>query len=345
MSSLALLEIAQLTGARIHGDKAIILTGIAEPALAKEGELCFISDPKRVAELADSKASVAVLPEHLVDQFQGTVLVHSNPYYVYAKASQFFSAYPQAIRSIHPSAVIDPSATLGKNLSIAANVVIAANVRIADGCVIEPNTVIYDNCQLGENSLLRSHVVLHEGTRLGINVRIHSGAVIGDDGFGFAPNGDHWERIEQSGSVWIGDNVDIGAKTTIDRAALGQTHIGDGVKIDNQVHIAHGVKIGNNTVIAGCTGIAGGTTIGENCKIGAACGIGGHIQLANNVTVMGMTRVIRSLKTEGEAYMSGTGVSKASLWRRNAIRFSQLNTMSRAVKDLQKQLAKLIGEG
>lgn len=343
--SLALLDLARLTGAKIHGDDSILLTGIAEPNKAQSGEMCFISELKRASELAESKASVAVLPEQLVDQFTGTVLVHNNPYYVYAKASQFFSAYPPAIRTIHPSAVIDPSATLGENLSIAANVVIAANVNIAKGCVIEPNTVIYDNCQLGENCLLRSHVVLHEGTRLGNNVRIHSGAVIGDDGFGFAPNGESWERIEQSGSVWIGDDVDIGAKTTIDRAALGKTYIGNGVKIDNQVHIAHGVTIGDNTVIAGCTGVAGGTVIGESCKIGAACGIGGHIELAKNVTVMGMTRVIRSLKTEGEAYMSGTGVSKAGLWRRNAIRFSQLNDMSRTLKNLQKRLAKLTGEG
>ncbi|MCK5727000.1 MAG: UDP-3-O-(3-hydroxymyristoyl)glucosamine N-acyltransferase [Thiotrichaceae bacterium] len=342
--SLSLLELAHLTGGEIRGDDTIILTGIAAPNKAIMGEMCFITDPKRIPELADSKASVAVLPEKLANHFKGTILLHENPYYVYAKASQFFSPYPNALRKIHPSAMIDSSATLGNNLSIAANVVIGAEVVIGDHCVIGANTVIDDHCQLGEHCILRSHVVLHTGTQMGMNGRIHSGAIIGDDGFGFAPHNKKWERIEQLGSVWMGDNVDIGTNTTIDRAALGVTHIGHGVKIDNQVQIGHGVHIGDNTVIAACTAIAGGTLLGEGCKIGGACGISGHITLANRVTVMGMTRVIRSLKTEGEVYMSGTGISKVSVWRRNAIRFSQLNDMSRTLKDLQKRLIQLVND-
>ncbi len=339
--SVSLKELANKTKATIHGDAAMIIQGVASPDKAITGDLCFISDNKWLTSLDQCKASVVVLKPEFEGSFSGTVLLHENPYYVYAVVSQYFSPYPKVQRTLHPTAVIHETATIGEHVSIAANVVIEQDVTIANDCIIGAGTVIASNTTLGESCHLRANVTLHSHTNIGQRCIIHSGVVIGDDGFGFAPHNDKWERIEQMGNVRIGDDVEIGANSTIDRAAIDSTIISNGVKIDNLVQIGHNVKIGENSIIVACCGIGGSTTIGKNCKIGGAVGMAGHLEVADGVMITGMSQITSSLTKPGASYSSGTGTTETGLWRRNIVRFKQLNDMARTVKDLEKTIKKL----
>ncbi len=339
--SISLKELANKTQATIHGDEAMVIQGIAPPDKAGIGDLCFISDHKWLPLLDKCKASVVVLkPEHK-DRFAGTVLLHDNPYYVYAVVSRYFSPYLLAPRTIHPTAIIHETAIIGDHVSIAANVVIEQNVAINNHCIIGAGTIIASDTTLGESCHLRANVTIHAHTKIGQRCMVHSGVVIGDDGFGFAPHHDQWERIEQMGNVCIGDDVEIGANSTIDRAAIDSTVIANGVKIDNLVQIGHNVKIGENSIIVACCGIGGSTTIGKNCKIGGAVGMAGHLEIADGVSVTGMSQITSSLTKPGASYSSGTGTTETGLWRRNIVRFKQLNEMARTIKNLEKTIKQL----
>ena len=339
--TVTLKELAKKTEGIIKGDEACFIKGIASPNNAISGDLCFIADSKWLPQLKDCKASVVVLkPEH-EGEFTGTVLLHDDPYYVYAVVSQYFSPYPKVDRSIHSTAIIHESAVIGDDVSIAANVVIEQNVKIADNCTIGAGCVISCGTTLGSSCNLRTNITLHAHTEIGERCIIHSGVVIGDDGFGFAPHGKQWERIEQMGNVCIGDDVEIGANTTVDRGAINATSIGDGVKIDNLVQIGHNVIIGENTVVVACCGIGGSTTIGKNCKIAGAVGMAGHLEVADDVIVTGMSQVTGSLLKSGASYSSGTGTSETAVWRKNVVRFKHLNELARTVKSLEKKIKEL----
>lgn len=340
--AITLKELAAQTNAHIVGDETANITGIAPPTEAGQGDLCFISDEKYLTSLEHCKATAVVLKPQHQHHFKGTVLLHDNPYYVYAKASQAFSPYPAVTPQVHPSAIIHKTATLGEKVSIGANVVIDQDVDIGDNCIIEPGCVIGAGVRLGCDSHIRANVTIHAQSRIGKRCIIHSGVVIGDDGFGFAPHEQQWERIVQMGDVRIGDDVEIGANSTIDRAALNSTVIDNGVKIDNLVQIGHNVQIGGNTVIVACCGIGGSTVIGKNCKIGGATGIAGHIEIADGVMITGMSQVTGSLRKPNTSYSSGTGIMETAAWRKNVIRFRHLNELSSAVRKLQKHINKLI---
>ena len=342
--SMLLKELADKTGGIIQGNEGCEITGISVPHKAGKGDLCFISDNKKLPLLEGCSASVAVLkPEHK-DQFSGNVLIHADPYYVYAMASQYFSPYLEPTREIHPSAVIHESANIGSNVSIGAHVVIEQSVTVSDHCVIEAGCVLAADVVIGESCHLRANTVIHSHTVLGKRCIIHSNVVIGDDGFGFAPHDGKWERIVQMGNVRLGDDVEIGSSTTIDRAALDTTAIGNGVKIDNQVQIGHNVRVGDHSVIVACCGIGGSTIIGKNCMIGGAVGSAGHLEIADGVMVTGMSQVTRSLPKAGGSYSSGTGILESRVWRRNVARFRKLNELALTVKDLEKQVKALTEE-
>ena len=340
--TITLKELAEQTGATIIGDEAQQIQAIATLDKAGAGDLCFVTEDKFLAALEQCNASVVVLkPEHK-EHFKGTVLLHENPYYVYAKASQAFSPYPAPNASVHSTAVIHEAVVMGKEVSIAANVVIDQNAVIGDNCVIGAGCFIGAGVKIGSDSHIRANATIHAQTHIGERCIIHSGVVIGDDGFGFAPHDEQWERIVQMGDVRIGDDVEIGANTTIDRAALSSTVIENGVKIDNLVQIGHNVRVGENTVITACCGISGSTVIGKNCKIGGATGIAGHLEIADGVMITGMGQVTGSLRKPYTSYSSGTGITESSIWRRNVVRFKHLNELSVTVKKLQKQVKALI---
>jgi UDP-3-O-[3-hydroxymyristoyl] glucosamine N-acyltransferase len=246
----------------------------------------------------------------------------------------FDSSCSSTVAGIHPSAVIDPSARIAASATVGAYCVIGADVVIGENTVLGAHCVVGAGCIIGARSFFHANVTLYHHVVLGNNVVIHGGAVIGADGFGFAPDGQRWQKIHQLGGVVIGDNVDIGANTCIDRGALDDTVIGNNVIIDNLVQIAHNVKIGNGTAIAACVGIAGSTEIGQHCTIAGAVGIVGHLRIADRVHITAKSLVTGSISKSG-SYSSGTALTETKAWRKNAVRFSQLDALFQRVRALE----------
>jgi UDP-3-O-[3-hydroxymyristoyl] glucosamine N-acyltransferase len=333
---ISLRELATQLGAELKGNPDTIVESCATLESASERQLSFIYNAKYKDYLKETKAGVVILSSTFIDDCPVDALIVSNPYLSYAKAAELIHKKPK-LAGIHLSAVIGHESHIAKDCLIGANVVIGDNVSLLSGCTIGAGCVINDNVVLGKNVQLVANVTIGEGTRIGNDVTVHPGAVIGSDGFGYAPLPKQagWFKIPQLGHVVIGNDVEIGANTTIDCGALDNTVIGNGVKIDNQVMIAHNVVIGDNTAIAGCTGIAGSTVIGENCTLAGGVGLVGHISIADGVHVTGMTMVTHSIKKAG-AYSSGTPFQPNSDWLKNAVRFKQLDKLTKKINKLLK---------
>ncbi len=330
-----LQEIAKHINAELHGDPDCEIKNIGTLENASTGEISFLSNNRYLHFLKSTKASAVILKaENLVD-CPVHALVTDDPYLGYANVVRLL--YPDTVIepgihvnadihsvNIHPTACIGPYVTVGRNTKI------AANVYIGPGCVIGNDITI------GEDTRLIANVVLCHGVEIGKRGILHPGVVIGADGFGIANDNGKWLKIPQIGSVKIGDDVEIGANTTIDRGALGNTIIDDGVKIDNQVQIGHNVYIGEHTAIAGCVGIAGSTKIGKRCMIGGAAGISGHIEIVDDVIIMAMTGVANSIKKPG-VYASGVPAMDAKTWRKNIATYKHLYALNSRVIKLEKK--------
>lgn len=339
MRKLSLTDIAAHIDAEIIGDASSEIDGIAALSQARSGQLSFLSEAKYRKLLAGCKASAIILSAADAEHYTGNKLVVENPYLAYARVAALFDSRPESVAGIHPTAVVSAGAEIGKDVTIGPYAVIASGASLGDACVIGAHTVVGEACQLGEGSRLEAHVILYHGVKIGARVIIHSGAVIGADGFGFAHDKGKWVKIPQIGGVSVGDDVEIGANTTIDRGALDDTLIGNGVKMDNQIQIAHNVQIGDHTAIAGCVGIAGSARIGRHCGIGGGAGILGHLEISDGVQVTAMSLVTKSIKQSG-IYSSGTSVEPSKLWHRNYARFGQLDEMARRLKALEQRLEK-----
>jgi len=331
-------KLAELTGSEYKGDAQCQLKAVAPLDEAGEGEISFVSNAKFKKLLATSKASAIILSSALSKDHSGNTLINDDPYLTFAKVVSIFHADKKLSYSTHASAVIDKNATISESINIGPNVVIESNVTIEEGVIIGAGCFVGEGSVLKKNVHLYPNVTIYSDTRIGNNSIIHSGTVIGSDGFGYAPQKDKsWYKILQVGNVVIGSDVEIGANTTIDRAALGSTEIADGVKLDNQIQVAHNVKIGEKTIIAGATGIAGSTTIGKACQIGGAVSIGGHLQIADNVVLTGRSMVMKSISEAG-VYSSGVATEENKKWRRNAARFRHLDEMAKTIKRLEMKL-------
>jgi UDP-3-O-[3-hydroxymyristoyl] glucosamine N-acyltransferase len=340
MTTLTLSKLAKITSSELHGDADLIIKGVSSLDSATKGDISFATGRKYLSQLNQCNASAVILNADLATDYNGdNVLINKSPYLAYAQAIAAF--YPeQAINSgIHPSSIIASSASIATSASIGANVVIGENVTIADAVVIGAGTVINNNCSIGKNSYLHANITLYANTQIGQNTCLHSGVVIGADGFGYAPDKNKWYKIKQVGNVIIGNEVEIGANTTIDCAALGSTIIEDGVKLDNLIQIGHNVHIGEHTAIAACVAIAGSAIIGKRCQIGGASAIAGHLSIADDVIVTGMSMVISSIKTAG-VYSSGMPVNENRKWRKNIIRFTQLDKMAQRIRNIEKYISK-----
>lgn len=304
------------------------LEGIGNLTTANSQQLSFLANPHYLPSLATSQAgAVLTTSDHQSKVTQDTVaLIVAAPYLAYASASQLF-ARMALFKGIHPSAVIAESAVIGNQVTVGPFCMIGEGVQIGDRSVLDAHVVIEANSSIGTDCVLKSQVVIGHDCVLGNRVRLHAGVSIGSEGFGFAPTSNPsvtgWERIAQLGRVVIGDDVRIGSQTCIDRGAIDDTVIGNHVIIDNLVQVAHNVRIGDGTAIAAQTGIAGSTTIGKRCIIGGAVGITGHIEIADDVTLSGMTMVTKSI-TKAGSYSSGTAAMPTANWRRAAVRFRQL---------------------
>lgn len=336
---IALGDLAKHIGAQLVGDAEFTVTGINTVENASAQEVAFIARPEFLVQLPGSQAGALMLsPEHAAEaDFNGHRLLVDNPYLAYAMASRLFDNHFNQHRSeIHASANIGLGAQIADDVQVGPNVVIGADAVIAKGCRLGAGSFVGAGSRLGANTLLHANVTIYHGVTLGQNCIVHSGTVIGSDGFGFAPSAKGWTKIHQLGGVMIGDDVEIGANTAIDRGALGDTVIADGVIIDNLVHIAHNVRIGKNTAIAGCCGFAGSTTIGANCTFAGQVGVTGHIEIVDNCHFLGKAMVTSSV-TEAGTYSSGMPLQPVKKWRKNAVRLMQLDELARTVSRLVKK--------
>jgi UDP-3-O-[3-hydroxymyristoyl] glucosamine N-acyltransferase len=336
-SSYRLGDIAAELGAELRGDPDTEIVGLATLQAASPGQIAFLANPSYVRYLADTRASAVMIGPSVADQYAGNALLLENPYFAYATISHWFDPAPVATPGIHPSAVVASSAWIPDTASIGPQAVIEEDVVIGEGVVVGAGSVIGARCQLGDYSLLRPRVTLAHDVVTGKRCHILSGAVLGSDGFGFANEQGVWHRIAQIGRVVLGDDVEVGANTTIDRGALGDTTIGNGVKLDNLIQIAHNVSIGDHCAMAGMVGIAGSTRIGSHCVFGGASVVSGHLAVADKVQLTGMTMVTGDI-TEPGIYSSGTGADTNRQWRKNAVRFRQLDSLARRIKGLEKKL-------
>lgn len=330
--------LAQQLNAQCQGPEDLLITGLASLQDAGAHQLSFLANAQYRKQLASTQAGAVLLTVEDAQSFSGNALVVANPYLAFAQLSHLFDPKPQALPGIHPTAVIAADAEVDASASIGPYVVIEAGARIAARTVLGAHCVVGARSQIGADGWLAPRVTLYHDVRIGDRVVIQSGAVLGGEGFGFANERGVWRKIAQIGGVEIGDDVEIGANTTIDRGALGPTRIANGVKLDNQIMIAHNVQIGEHTAMAGCAGISGSTKIGKHCMIAGGVGMVGHIEVCDNVFVTGMTMVTRSISEPG-AYSSGTAMQTAAEWKKSAARIRQLDEMAKRLKQLEKRLA------
>lgn len=329
-------DIAERLNLELRGDDSCQISGLGTLKGAQAGQLSFLSHSSYIDQLADCQASAVILPPDLADRWPGNALITSSPYVAFAHASALFAPALEHEAGVHPSASVADDAVLADGVTVAANAVVESGAYVGAGSVIGAGSVVGARARLGEHCRLQSNVTLYREVVLGNRVVIHSAAVIGADGFGYAFDGENSIKIHQLGSVRIGDDVEIGAGTTIDRGAIDDTVIEQGVKIDNQVQIGHNCQIGAHTVICGCTAIAGSAIIGKYCVLGGASGVVGHLRIADGVQVSAMSLVDREI-TEPGVYSSGTGFMKITQWKRNTVRFKQLDSIARRLKELEKQ--------
>lgn len=334
-------QLAQLLDAEYIGSGGHVITGLASLERAKNDEVAFLSDLKYKSQLHITGAGCVLLgnaPPH--GSVKTNVILVEDPYLAYAKTAKLFDTKSTPDKGVHASA------TLGKNVVIADDVSVAAGCVIGDGVVIEGGVIIGANCTIGDsvkigvNTRVYPNVSIYHEVEIGKNCIIQSGAVLGSDGFGYANDKGIWVRIPQNGRVKIGSDVDIGANTCIDRGALNDTLVGDGVKIDNLCHIAHNVEIGGHTAMAGFTGIAGSAKVGKFCTFSGRASILGHLTIADGTHVTACSLINRSNKEAG-VFSSGTGMQENKSWRKNVARFRQLDDIAKNLKKLQKEFEKM----
>lgn len=336
VKSFSLADLAEFLGCDYEGNSTDCVTGIAPLTDASSTCLTFVAQDRYLSHLQELTPGIVVLHKKHREAWLGNRLLVDDPYLAYARLTQLFNPRDRLPAGIHTSAIVDSTATLATGVAVGPHCVIGAGVNIGEYTQIHAGTVIGDETTIGANGLLYSNVNIYDRVSIGDNAIIHSGAVIGADGFGFAPSKENgWVKIHQLASVRIGNNVEIGANSAIDRGALHDTIVEDGVIIDNLVHIAHGVKVGERTAIAACVGVAGSTTIGKSCTIGGAVGITGHISIADNTHFNGGTIVTKGNRTPG-VYASAPPLQELRSWRRNSVRYTQLDEMAARLKKLEK---------
>lgn len=328
-------QIAEHIRAELRGDPHYKIHGITSLDHAGPTQITFLSNPKLRHHLASTQAGAVIITAADANLFQGNALILADPYCGYARAASLFYQAPRLKSGIHPSATIGENCHIAPTATISAQCVIGDRVKIGENTILHPGCIVGDDVEIGSDSLLWARVTLYYGVIIGNRTIIHSGAVIGADGFGMAPDKGVWVKIPQLGRVVIGNDVEVGANTTIDRGALQNTTIEDGVKLDNQIQVGHNVHIGAHTAIAGCTAIAGSAHIGKHCMIGGAVSITGHIEITDNVILVGTATVETSITIPG-VYGSGTGLMPFRELKKNIVRFRHLDEMARRLNKLEQ---------
>jgi len=321
-------------GLELEGDPDVELRSVASLREAGPGALSFLANPRYRRFLGSTRASAVVLDAAAAADCPTAALITSNPYAAFARIAQLLYPTAAVTPGLHPTASIDPTAEVAADACIGAQAVVEAGAIIGARAQVGPASVVMRGARVGADTRLTSRVTLYPGVSIGERCVLHAGAVIGADGFGFAPDRDGFVKVPQVGSVRIGDDVEIGANTTVDRGAMEDTVIEAGVKLDNLVQVGHNVRIGAHTVVAGCVGISGSTTIGQRCMIGGAVGVVGHLDIGDDVAVSGYSMVTRSLQGPG-MYSSGMPAVPADEWRRTVARLRRLEQLERRVARLE----------
>ncbi len=324
--TFSLGSIVEALGGVLHGDANLSIEALAPLETAQQGELSFLSHPKYQNQLPNSQAGCVIVAPSMqaLAVARGPCIVVDHPYLYFAKVTQLWKRARSTTNRprVHPSSVIDPLAVVHQTARIGALCVIEQGARIGAGSELKSRVTVGENCVIGERCV------------------VHSGVVIGADGFGFAPNDGAWEKIEQLGAVRIGNDVEIGANTCIDRGALQDTVIEDGVKLDNLIQIGHNVKIGAHTAMAGCVGVAGSAVVGAHCTIGGGAIVLGHLSLADGVNVSAATTVTRSITKAGH-YTGMFPLDENAMWEKNAAALKQLHRLRDRIRALENTLIQL----
>lgn len=339
MPSISLSTLADSIGATLHlaeGDsQSTQVHSLGTLAGAGNGQISFLSNSKYRTHLANTAAQAVILHPDELRHCPCSALVMDNPYVGFAKAAQLLDTTPDSAVGIAPSAVVADDVVMGVNVSVGANAVIESGVSLADNVQIGAGCFIGKNASIGANTKLWANVTIYHGVVMGTDCLVQSATVIGADGFGYANDKGKWVKIPQLGKVVIGNHVEIGASTTIDRGALEDTIIEDGVIIDNQVQIAHNVHVCENTAFAGCSVVAGSTKIGRNCSFGGLSAVNGHIEISDNMHFTGMSMITKNPSEPG-LYSSGIPIMPNREWRRSVIGLRNLSELSQRVKALEK---------
>jgi len=334
----SLSELIKAFGGEIEGDPNVRVRKVGTLENAGDNAITFLSSARFLAQLLHTKASAVILSDAYRNATPLSRIVCDNPYAYFAKVSALLNPPLPAVAGVHPSAVVSANALMGARVSVGPNAVIGDSAQIGDGAVVGAQCCIGDRAIVGSETRLHSGVTIYHDCHVGDRCILHSGVVIGADGFGIAPEAGRWVKVPQVGRVIVGDDVEIGANTTIDRGAIDDTIIEDGVKLDNLIQIAHNVHIGAHTAIAACTGIAGSVRIGRRCRIAGAVGIAGHLSIADDVEISAKTLVTKTISEPG-TYSGGYPFEANSTWRRNAAQIRHLDALVKKVKQLEKRIA------
>ncbi|MBC7880317.1 MAG: UDP-3-O-(3-hydroxymyristoyl)glucosamine N-acyltransferase [Anaerolineae bacterium] len=337
---MKLSEIASKLGCTFEGDGDLEILGVATLEEAESGQITFLTNLKYKSKLQTSAASAVIVANNYVSDGKHSMalLRHGNPYLKFAQAIELFYTAPEMPAGIHPTAVIAPTATLGKNVKVGPHSVIWDDVVIGDDVTIHPNCVVYPGAQIGSGSTLHSNCVVREYVVLGERCTLQNGAVIGADGFGYAKQADgSWYKIRQSGRVVLGDDVEVGACSTIDRATIGETRVASGAKIDNLVMVGHGSRIGENTLLCGQVGLAGSTIIGRNAMLAGQVGVTGHLSIGDNAVITARSTIWRSVPAN-EVINGSIPACDSRSWLKSSAIFLQLPQLQKNVRELQAKI-------
>ena len=344
MTAHSLGELVRVFGGEVLGDSQIQVEKVGTLADADNRSITFFAQDRFLRELQQSRAGAVILSAKYQDATALPRIVCANPYAYFARVSAILHPAASVAPGVHPLATVHGSATLGKDVSIGPYAVVDSGAHIDAGAIVGSHCVVGEDAVIGAGTRLWPGVVVYHACRIGARCILHAGVVIGADGFGNAwehdEDGGHWIKVPQVGCVIIGDDVEIGANTTVDRGAIDDTVIENGVRLDNLIMIAHNVHVGAHTAIAACTGVAGSTRIGRRCRIGGAVGIAGHLTIADDVEISGKTLITKSIAVAG-GYSGGYPFEETRQWRRNAVQLRHLDDLVKQVKLLEKRLAQL----
>ncbi len=332
-------EIAGLINAKLIGDADYVINGVGSLSTAKSTQISFYANSKYHDDLKQTDAGAVIVSYEDLELSPSHALVCKDPYASYLKVANLIHPTPEHQPGVHPSAVIEKSARISESAFVGANTYIGSHVELDEYVYIGHGCVVEDNSKIGSHTRLQSNVTLCHEVKIGERVILHPGVVIGSDGFGLVADNGQWLKIPQLGTVEIGNDVEIGANTSIDRGAMSNTRIEDGVKIDNLVQIGHNVIIGAHTAIAGSAVIAGSVVIGKRCMIGGATAIAGHISIANDVVITGMSGVTNSINKPGK-YSGSMTTMENTTWRKNMVRLRHLDELVRRINALEDKMSK-----